>query len=74
MSVELNATRLKWQVENELIPRLVGWQKGHIDRDVAARLSEVIVEALYETALKSREEGTEKGILAGVKMIQSWQD
>ena len=74
MSVELNAGQLKRNVEHELIPRLVGWQKGHVDRSVAERLSDVIVEAFYEVALIAREEGAERGILAGVKMIRNWQD
>ena len=74
MSVELNASKLKWEIENELIPRLVGWQRGQVDRVVAERLSDMVVEALYEAALVGQEEGAKRGIIAGVKMIKAWQD
>ncbi len=74
MSIELNATQLKRIVENALIPRLVEWQKGHVDRDVAAHLGDMVVEALYEAALIGQKEGAQQGIIAGMKMIKAWQD
>ena len=74
MAVELNAGWLKKIAENELIGRLVEWQHGHVDRSVAAHLSDMVVEALYEAALIGNTEGVEKGILAGMAMIKSWQD
>ena len=74
MSIELNASQLKRVAENALIPRLVEWQKGYVDRSVAEHLSNMVVEALYEAALIGNTEGVEQGIIAGLKMIKSWND
>jgi hypothetical protein len=74
MAVELNAAQLKRVAENALIPRLVEWQRGHVDRNVATHLANMVVEALYEAALIGREQGVEQGIIAGLRMIKSWND
>lgn len=74
MSVELNAAQLKRIAENAIGPRLVEWQKGYVDRNVAEHLGNMVVEALYEAALIGNTEGVEQGIIAGLKMIKSWND
>ncbi len=74
MSIELNAAQLKRIAENAIGPRLVEWQKGYVDRNVAEHLSNMVVEALYEAALIGNTEGVEQGIIAGLKMIKAWQD
>lgn len=74
MSIELNADQLKYATANVLIGHLVKWQEGHVKREVADHLANCVVEALYEAALISSQEGPEKGIIAGLKMIKAWQD
>ena len=74
MGVELNASQLKRVTANALIPRLVEWQKGHVDKNVAEHLGNMVVEALWEAALIAKKEGVEQGIIAGLKMIKSWND
>jgi hypothetical protein len=72
VSVELDRGVIRAAIEHAL--RYQIRSVNLVKRDVAKELSEVVCEALFETAVVTKASGPEAGITAGKTMIQKWID
>jgi hypothetical protein len=72
MGIELDRDKERVLIRTALRREMaiIKGSEGHLDE----ALSNMIVEALFETAAVTRKHGPEDGIRAGRVMIQKWSD
>ena len=70
--MELERDVVAYQVKVALQKQMAIW-RGSGD-DVVERLSTMVTEALFDTAVTSSLETPEKGVLQGLRMLRNWKD
>jgi len=71
MSIELDDGPVRRAIELAIVKQM---RVATFDRkDIAKHLSEMVTEALWEVAVLTETDGPERGILAGKRMIETWE-
>lgn len=72
MSIELSRTKIGIKVRSAVTERLVQWRRE--DKSEVNNLATLITEIMWEVAAMTKQSTAERGILAGVKMLETWED
>lgn len=72
MSIELDRNVVALRVKNALAERLIEWRRN--SKPEIGSLIELMTEVMWEVAAMTKQATPERGILAGVKMIETWED
>lgn len=72
MSIELSRDRVELMVNIAIRDKIGVWTATR--HSVIDGLSAMIVATMWEVAAVTSSGGPEKGILAGVRMIKTWED
>lgn len=78
MSIELSRSRVELMVGTMIRDKLGVWnavsRSVPLPPSVVESLTTMIVATMWEVAAVTSSNGPEKGILAGVRMIKTWED
>lgn len=73
MAINLEFDSVRHSVKVALRERLAIW-RAETNMELADKLSTMITETLFDVAATSRSDGTEKGVIEGLRMIKNWED